>query len=248
MNNIVLKTAFILQCFILAFSVSNCRRVVSNHSDNDMKDNDIQHISLNAIKDREDLLVDFYDHICSDTVLIEKDMALMYKNVGAFVRIGEYDSVPSSVLTFVLEGEKMSIDSVLGFGKPYLSKSAMKILIPIVNYQYDDLEFGGPLLSLDFNNHHVATITDLINSTAMTVVDDICYYISDEKLYKYNISTGETSILSTLSDETRGVVMAFFSLNKSSSGYFTVTYYSDFTNDILNGVEGKEARFKLFDN
>lgn len=245
MNNTILKKALLLQCVVFAFGVSCCQRAIPNHSSDDIKHNDVQHISLNAIKDGEDLVVDFYDHSCSDTVVLEKDVALMCKGVGSMVRVGEFDSVPSFKLTFVLNGEKMSVDEALGFGKPYLVKNAKKIVIPIVSYQYDDFEFGGPLLSLDFNNHRVDTIADLLNSEAMTVVDDVCYYISSEKLYAYNINTGENVNLATLSDETAGVVMAFFSLNKSTSDSFTVTYYSDFTNDILNGVKGKKARFKL---
>ena len=240
----MMKRESLIIFIVCLFSTSSCQ----THNIDGEKDSSVLEVPIiiiNQANTKEIPSVDFYDHICSDTVVLEKGKVVMWKTLSYYNQIGNVDSIPFFKVIFDIEGSYTEIDNVMGYGRPILIKNKKIILFPIVQYQYEDLEFGGALLSIDVRSHQVDTLNNLSNSIAFTVVDDICYYISEANLYSYQLSTGENLLRATLSEEDNGGLMAFFSLSKNASGLFKLAYYSDFSNDILNGVSGKEAVIKF---
>ena len=239
------KNCFLFLLFVCLFSITSCQTHYNRAGERDSSIREVPNIIIKQANTKEMPLVDFYNHICSYTVILEKGKVVMWKTISDYEQIGDVDSIPFYTVIFDIEGFYTEIDNIMGYGRPILMKNKRIILFPIVQYQYEDMEFGGVLLSIDVKNHQVDTINNLSNSIAFTVVDDICYYISEANLYSYQMSTGENLLRATLSDEENGSFMAFFSLCEKSSGCYTLTYYSDFSNDILNGVSGKESIIKF---
>ncbi len=244
--HIMTKTLCLLAIVLSSLGMARCQNRSSDVSELTQKAAEVPIIALNSLEMQEVPGLTFFDQDDWKTMSIENGAVKMKKEFSYWGQIGEVDSIPFYRITFEMDGQSLTVDSLLGLGKPSLSKHSGKLVVPVVLKQYDSFIFDGKLVLIDFRGYRVNTIDVLTNSCAACLSGDVCYYCSSGNidLYAFNLSSGENQHIAVLSDE-EGGYPAVFSLDRDSDGTFTLQYYSDFTHDIEEHNPGKKVQFQL---
>lgn len=164
--HIMTKTLCLLAIVLSSLGMARCQNRSSDVGELTQKMAEVPTIALDSLEMQEVPGLTFFDQDDWKTMSIENGAVKMKKEFSYWGQIGEVDSIPFYRITFEMDGQSLTVDSLLGLGKPSLSKHSGKLVVPVVLKQYDSFIFDGKLVLIDFRGYRVSTIDVLTNSCA----------------------------------------------------------------------------------